>query len=342
MTHLPFADVFSNVYAIILAGFCLGIIGGFYGLSGSFFTAPLLHSLGFPMAVAVGTSLTHQFGRSVFTAVKNNALSHTNWKFGAILGFSGAGGIYLAKVILLNLEDAGIADTAARSLYIFILISFCLLMLWEHLRSRRAGSTTGHYERISDIVEKIRRVNLFPMVQLPGTGGKGISLWFLVAFGAATGLLSGLLGLSGSLIRLPALVFLTGLPLVPALCTDLLASLITLGFGTAGLASAGKIEMAAAMLLLTGSAAGSQLGHLAARHVSRSRAKLAFMACAASVPAGLFAKHLGYATPAVVLTFGAPLALSLLLMVTATASSLLACRQTAGFPVAKEAAQGEK
>lgn len=342
MMYLPFADTYANFYAIVLAGVCIGVVGGFFGISGSFLLTPLLNALGFPMTFAVGTNLTHFFGRSVLTTVKNNAFSHVNWKLGIIIGVTGAGGIHLGKAILLSLEERGLAGAAAGVLYMALLFGICSFILWDHFRYKKAENAVTVYARISALAEKVRRINIFPMVYLPDSGGKRISLWFLVTLGGMTGLLSGVLGISGSFIRLPALVFITGLPLLPALCTDILATMISLGLGAAGFAVSGHAEIVAAMLLLLGSAVGSHIGHLATRHVNRVRVKLLFVANVAVIFAGLLLKHLGYDTMAAVLMLGSVVALSSTLILAMAGAVLRETRPPAGFPAVKNMASSEK
>lgn len=340
--YLPFADTYTNFYAIVLAGVGIGVIGGFFGISGSFLLTPLLNALGFPMTFAVGTNLTHFFGRSVLTAVKNNALSHVNWKLGIIIGLTAAGGIHLGKALMLTLEEMGAAGAVVRALFMTLLFGIVIFMLWEHIRCKKAENPLVIYAWILAFAEKIRRVNIFPMVSLPHSGGKSISLWFLVALGVVTGFLSGVFGLSGSFIRLPALVLFTGLPILPTLCTDVLATMISVGLGAAGFAFSGHAEIVAAMVLLFGSAVGSHIGHMATRHVNRARVKLAFIANVAVVFAGVVLKQLGYDTMAAVLMLGSVFVLSSILVLAMVGAAFRENRPAVGFPVGKDVAPSEK
>lgn len=337
MLHFPFADLYANLYTIVLAGVSIGIIGGFFGISGSFLLMPVLNALGFPATFAVGTNLAHLFGKSILTTVKNNAFKQVNWKLGIIIGFTGAAGVHLGKGLLLSLGETGAADSVVRVLYIVLLAGALTFMLRDHIRSRKGENTAGVYAKISTFAEKVRRINIFPMVYLPHSGGKSISLWILVALGVSTGLLSGVLGISGSFIRLPALVFLTGLPILPALCTDLLATAISLGCGAAGFAFSGHVEIMAALLLLLGSAAGSQIGYLAATHVNRIRMTPTLFANVALVLAGVILRHLGYTTPAALLILGSVFTLGAATILAMAGAVLRNSRSGVGYSVEKTA-----
>lgn len=334
--YLPFAGTYSNLYAMVLAGVCIGVIGGFFGVSGSFLLTPLLNALGFPVTFAVGTNLAHFFGRSVLTAVKNNALSRANWKLGAIIGLAGASGVHLGKVFLLTLEEIGAAGAAAGALFTALLSGTGIFLVLHHILGRKAENTVNLYASISTFSERLRRIHIFPMVYFPEYGGKSISLWLLAAIGVGTGLLSGVLGISGSFIRLPALVFIAGIPVLPALCTDVLATMISLGFGAAGFAFSGRAEIVAAMLLLLGSGVGSHIGHMATRHVERTKVNLILLINVSAAFAGLALKQLGYPAPAAVLMLGPVFITSSILVLAMAGDAIRESRPAVGLPAAKE------
>ena len=342
MMYLPFADVYMNLPALVLAGVCTGLLSGVFGVSAAFLLTPLLHALGFPMTYAVGTTLTCLFGRAVLTTVKNNALHHVHWKLGILTGATSAVSIYLGKTFLLSSWETGAADTAAGVLYMVVLSGACLFMLWGEARHKRPDGLMNTYARVSSFAEKVRGINLTPMIHLSSGGGKSISFWFLAALGTVTGLLSGLLGLSGSSVRLPALVFFAGLPVIPALCTDILATLITTGAGSAVFAISGQAEIVAAMVLLLCSSVGSAIGHWAVRHVNRAGLKLAFKVQVAAVLAGVVLTQLGYPALAVVMSLGPVLLMSATGVLGATLAILRANRPAVGFPIAKKIISGEE
>ncbi|MCL6634413.1 MAG: sulfite exporter TauE/SafE family protein [Peptococcaceae bacterium] len=326
-------------YFIVLAGFCTGITGGFFGINGSLLLTPLLGAMGFPMASAVGTNLSHLFGRSALTALKNRAAPHINWKLGTITGLTGAGGVFLGRRLVLFLEETGPAGSALKILYMAFLLAAGAFMLWENFRCRKPESRLHIYTRISAFAGKIRGAGILPMVYLPEYGDKSISLWLLAAIGTAAGLLSGVLGISGSFLRLPALVFLAGLPLLPALCTDVLATMISAGIGAAGFAACGRVEILAAALLLLGSWTGSQIGRAAARNVNREGLKLILPANLAAVLAGLALNCLGHGTLAAALMLGSTAAAGMVPVLAIGQAALREARAEPGLPVAKKSVQ---
>src|SRR5512147_458439 len=66
-------------------GFIVGILGGFFGVGGSFLAGPALFAVGMPMNFVVGTDLAHIVGKSIVAAKKHRALGNVDIKLGAIM-----------------------------------------------------------------------------------------------------------------------------------------------------------------------------------------------------------------------------------------------------------------
>ena len=63
----------SPIYLIVV-GFLIGIMGGFFGVGGSFIAGPALRAVGLDWNFAVGTDLAHIVGKSVVAAKRHRAL----------------------------------------------------------------------------------------------------------------------------------------------------------------------------------------------------------------------------------------------------------------------------
>jgi hypothetical protein len=98
------------------------------------------------------------------------------------------------------------------------------------------------------------------MVKLPASGIESISLWVILAIGFATGLLSGMLGVGGGFIRMPALVYILGCPTVVAVGTDLFEIVFSSGYGVLTHAFKGNVHLTLVLALLIGTTVGAQLG----------------------------------------------------------------------------------
>src|SRR3989442_2491186 len=72
-------------FYLIGVGFVVGILGGFFGVGGSFLAGPALFAIGVRMNFVVGTDLAHIVGKSIVAARKHRALGNVDMKLGLIM-----------------------------------------------------------------------------------------------------------------------------------------------------------------------------------------------------------------------------------------------------------------
>ena len=80
--YLPVAGIHFNILLLILIGFCVGVIGGFFGVGGGWIITPALNIFGFHMAYAIGTGLADVFGQSLGAIKKHQRMGNVDWKLG--------------------------------------------------------------------------------------------------------------------------------------------------------------------------------------------------------------------------------------------------------------------
>ncbi len=108
--------------------------------------------------------------------------------------------------------------------------------------------------------------NIPPMIHFPASGIT-ISLWTVCGVFLFTGYLSGLLGVGGGFIRMPALIYLIGCPTAIAVGTDLFSVLFSGAFGCFTYAVKARVEIIAAILMLIGASVGAQVGVTAVKYI---------------------------------------------------------------------------
>ena len=171
----------------MVLGFSIGGSLGLFGGGGSILTVPaLVYLVGQSPQVAVTTSLAIVGANSALGAFFHRSQGTLNWRVALIFGGTGMAVSYLA---------AGLSKHVAPSV---LMVAFALLML-----------VVG----IVLVNRKPSLRNTQPMDDL--------KLWKILAGGVSVGLLTGILGVGGGFLIVPALVMLVGIPMHHAVGTSL-------------------------------------------------------------------------------------------------------------------------
>src|SRR5258707_15623369 len=137
------ADI-SPVYLAIV-GFLIGILGGFFGVGGSFIAGPALRLAGIDWNFAVGTDLAHIVGKSVVAAKRHRALGNVDLRLGLIMALGTIGGAEVGAQLIEVFKRAGNVNFVVSVVSIVIYLGISTFMLWESwktlARSRRSTAT---------------------------------------------------------------------------------------------------------------------------------------------------------------------------------------------------------
>ena len=266
--YLPSAGVEVSAWVLTALGFIAGVLAGFFGIGGGFLVTPALNILGMPVAYAIGTDLAHIMGNSVVATLRHRKLGNVDLRLGVLMIAGTAAGVEAGKLTVLTLEEAGIAGDAVRVLYILLLGGTSACMLRDYLKD---GEEPG--ERLRELSSRLR---LPPLLSLPASGIRQVSLWLVLGVGFATGFLAGLLGVGGGFIRMPAMIYALGVPTTVAVGTDLFEIIFSSAIGAMVYAKEGRVELLAAMLMLPGSALGAHVGALGTKYVRGLKIRLYF------------------------------------------------------------------
>ena len=275
--HFPIAGVTINPLLLALVGFVIGVLGGFFGVGGGFLAGPVMFMMGVPMNFVVGTDLTHIAGKSVVAARRHWSLGHVDLRLGILMILGTVPGVELGAQIVEKLEQAYAVDQVIGSLYVFLLLGIGTFMAWEGWEAvRRQSTSTNEPGRGHRILQAMRAFRLPPMIRLPVSGIESVSIWTILAIGFVVGLLAGMLGVGGGFLRLPALIYLMGIPTHVAIGTDLFEIIFSAGYGTVTHALKGNVDIMMALVMHTGAAIGAQFGALATTRFSGPKIRLAF------------------------------------------------------------------
>ena len=284
--YFPISGAYISPIYLVVVGFLIGILGGFFGVGGSFIAGPALRIVGLDWNFAVGTDLAHIVGKSVVAVRRHRALGNVDLKLGCVMAFGTIGGAEVGAQLIQAFKRAGNVNLIVSLVSIVIYVSISAFMLWEArstLRQRPgSGTRTGSSSKKDEsafrhIAQSIQRLRLPPMISLPVSGVKEISLWIVVAVAFVGGLFSGFLGGGGGYIRMPSMVYILGIPTHLAVGTDLFEIIISASYGTFTHAIKGNVDILIALVMHTGAAIGAQIGAIATQYFAGPKIRLAFV-----------------------------------------------------------------
>jgi uncharacterized membrane protein YfcA len=283
--YLPISGVEFNILILIFIGFCVGTLGGFFGVGGAWIVTPALNIFGFNMPFAIGTDLAHIFGKSIIATGKHSKLGNVDWRLGLFSIVGSIVGIELGKQLVLLLEKTGDVGPVVRWVYMVFLFGLGIYMVYDyrmavkkHNEENDSGDSSESIpeEMATPLSLKLRSFKIPPMISLPVSGIQSISFWVLFTLFFITGFLSGFMGVGGGFVLLPALIYLIGCPTTVAVGTSLLSVCFMSGYGCFTYSLSGRTELIAAMIMLVGAAVGAQIGVLATKYIRGYGIRLMF------------------------------------------------------------------
>jgi len=281
------ADI-SPIY-LVLVGFVIGIMGGFFGVGGSFIAGPALRLVGLDWNFAVGTDLAHIVGKSVVAVRQHRAFGNVDLKLGLIMAIGTIAGAEVGAQLIQIFKRAGNVNVVVSVVSIVVYLSISAFMLWESrktliLQKKRLpeGKVKGvtskeDHSAFGPVTRAIQRLKIWPMVSLPASGIKEVSLWLILLVAVVGGFFSGFLGGGAGYIRMPSMVYVLGIPTHLAVGTDLFEIIISASYGTFTHAVKGNVDILIALVMHTGAAIGAQIGSFATQYFTGPKIRLAFV-----------------------------------------------------------------
>jgi uncharacterized membrane protein YfcA/nucleotide-binding universal stress UspA family protein len=293
IVQLPISGAEINGYALILLGFSVGIIGGFFGVGGAFMVTPALNVFGFPMAYAIGTDMAHIAGKSIVATFKHRKFGHVDMRLGLLMIVGTVIGIELGALLVMWLEKIGRIGPIVRGTYVCLLFGMGFYMWYEYIVTNRRfiASAAAPQEERSKLARLMQSIDLPPMIHLKVSGFR-ISIWVIIVVGIFTGFLAGFLGVGGGFIRMPALMYMVGSPTKVAVGTDLFEVMFSGAYGAFTYALKGRVELLAAIIMLAGAAIGAQIGATATAYARGTIIRLYFALTMISAGVSVIFKHI--------------------------------------------------
>lgn len=271
MVHIVVGDHSYFIGWIILSGLAAGLGSGLFGIGGAVILTPLLHSLiGLPLPLVIGAGLCQMIAASVSGVMRFRKSGVVDYQVAVMAAGGNLVGVtagvvfseFLEKMpkVTLNGHSAPMDRVVITALFIAALILIGTLILLEKPLGENPPSP-------GRILSALRRIP--PHARLVRTGER-VSIPLLVLPTVFIGLVSGMLGIGGSVFVVPLLIYAVGLQTHVAIATSLLYAFFTGVFGTIEKAVVGDVMLALAVPIMIGSTVGSQIGAILAM---RTRAR---------------------------------------------------------------------
>jgi len=272
----------SIIISLVLMGFLVGILSGFFGFGGGFIITPFLFTLGLPMNIAVGTSIAQIMGTAVIATMRHRTLRHVDVKLGLITTAGALIGVEIGAQLIEHLKKISpeVLDLSVSLVYISLLGLISIFMSLEAWKSRRGNKAEEPRKRTYRIAQRIK---IPPLITLSESGISSISLWLILFLGLATGVTAGFVGAGGGFLQVPLLIYLIGCRTTVAVGTNLFGMLIASIYASFSHAFKGNVDIFSAIYMLAGSALGTQIGVSATKYAKEENLRLAFGACVGSI-----------------------------------------------------------
>jgi len=301
---MPIAGVKIFWPGLIILGLGVGMIGGFFGMGGGWMVTPGLNILGFPMAFAIGTDIAQMAGPALISTARHTRFGNVDYKLGLIMVAGTVGGFEAGAQLIMWLERMGKVDFYVRATYLVLLTLIAWLVFTDVSRkmrkdreARAAGRTLDKLSTGIEWHKRLHNIRIPPVVHFPRAGIR-CSAWLPISVSFLTGLLAGVMGIGGGLIRMPALIYLIGCPTHLAVGTDLFEVAISGLYGAASYSYKGRTELMAAVIMLMGASVGAQIGSVATKYVKGYGIRIFFGVAVVGCAVSIVFKLIAAASPA--------------------------------------------
>ena len=226
--------------AIIIAGLITGMLLGVFGSGGSIITMPaLLYLLDVEPKTAIAMSLGIVAITATITAVQHWYKGNVNLRITAIFGLFGVIGTFAGAKL-------GVITPVFIQLSVFAIIMYAAA--WKMLKPAPKHKSVGA-----------------ACAECADGFCDDLDYKEIAMHGIAVGILTGIVGVGGGFLIVPALVLLSGLPMKKAIGTSLAIVSLKSFAGFAGYAGAVAIDYSMmavfSLIAITGSLVGSQIAH---------------------------------------------------------------------------------
>lgn len=240
-----------QILELTLIGFGTGMLSGLFGVGGGFILVPLLVFIDVPIHQAIGSSLAYISCMSAYGAYKHCKAGNVHLKLATLLIIAASVSLVFIGV---QLNSAFSSQTLAIAFAALLVLTATAFLVRRHVEEWEDQVNPDHVP--SDLISSHWLAN--------------------IALGAVIGLLSGLFGVGGGFLLVPALVLIINMPMKIAVGTSLFVIIFSSIIGTASHYMLGNVDFSLLPGLLVGGTIGIKLGVYIIHKISAKRLEFLF------------------------------------------------------------------
>jgi len=271
--YLPIADIPVNIFLILAMGAAVGFVSGMFGIGGGFLLTPLLIFIGIAPAVAVASVSTHIAASSLSGALSYWRKRSIDPTLALVLLAGSITGTMLGVWLFTYLRTLGQLDLVIALSYVVLLSGVGTAMVYEGLRAmaraRRGANPIarrpGSHNWIHGLPLKMRfkRSKIY------------LSVIPVNVIGLLIGFIGAVMGVGGSFILIPMLIYLLRVPTSTVIGTAMALTLVTMVIATVLHAVTNhQVDAVLALILMVGGVIGAQFGARAGQRIRGEQLRL--------------------------------------------------------------------
>jgi hypothetical protein len=270
---LPIADIPVNVFLILAMGAAVGFVSGMFGIGGGFLMTPLLIFVGIAPAVAVASVTSHMAASSFSGALSYWRKRAIDPALSAVLVCGGVTGTALGVWIFALLRSVGQLDLIIALSYVALLTTVGTLMFLEGtraiLRARRGNTAITRRARAQGWILGLPLKMRFKRSKIY------LSVIPIVAVGLFVGLLGAIMGIGGSFLLIPIMIYVLRVPTSTVIGSAMVLTLVTMVVATILHAVTNHlVDAVLALVLMVGGVIGAQFGARAGQRIRGEHLRL--------------------------------------------------------------------
>ena len=271
--YLPVADLPVDIMLVFAMGLAVGFISGMFGIGGGFLMTPLLIFIGISPAVAVATVTAHIAASTTSGTIAYWRRRAVDLPLALMLLAGGILGTAVGVWLFTVLRTLGQLDLTIGVSYVIMLSAVGAVMIYESVRAivrqqqgkpatvRRGGTHTWVHGL--PLKMRFKRSKIYV---------SAIPVWLI---GFIIGFIGAVMGIAGSFMLVPMLIYFLRVPTATVIGTSLLLTLITMASATIMHAATNHlVDAMLALILMTGGVTGAQFGARAGQSMRAERLRL--------------------------------------------------------------------